>query len=77
MLILLFLIIFADLSLGNFRQQSQSQSSQQSSKEKNHHANYNNPQDITTTNPFHFYTNPKWYESYFDPIIPRNVSLKI
>lgn len=65
-----------DLSLGSFRQSqlSQLQATQQSSKEKNHHGNYNNLQDITTTNPFHFYTNPKWYESYFDPIIPRNVS---
>ncbi|KAL7019645.1 hypothetical protein ACKWTF_011189 [Chironomus riparius] len=58
---------FLDLSLGSFRQQN-------GSKEKNHHGNYNNLHDITTTNPFHFYTNPKWYESYFDPIIPRNVT---
>lgn len=53
-----------DLSLGSFR----------NGKEKIHRGNHNNLHDITTTNPFHFYTNPKWYESYFDPIIPRNVS---
>lgn len=66
----LFLFLFSslshltDLSLGSFR----------NGKEKVHRGNHNNLHDITTTNPFHFYTNPKWYESYFDPIIPRNVS---
>lgn len=54
-----------DLSLGSFRK----------GKDKIHHGSHNNLHDVTTTtNPFHFYTNPKWYESYFDPIIPRNVS---
>lgn len=54
-----------DLSLGSFRK----------GKDKIHHGNHNNLHDVTSTiNPFHFYTNPKWYESYFDPIIPRNVS---
>ena len=53
-----------DSSLGSFRNEN----------DKNHRGNYNNLHDITTTNPFHFYTNPKWYESYFDPVIPRNIT---
>jgi hypothetical protein len=57
--------LVSDLSLGSFRK----------GKDKIHHGSHNNLHDVTTTtNPFHFYTNPKWYESYFDPIIPRNVS---
>ncbi|CAO1420343.1 unnamed protein product [Diamesa hyperborea] len=55
---------FLDSSLGSFRNDN----------DKNHRGNYNNLHDITTTNPFHFYTNPKWYESYFDPVIPRNIT---
>jgi hypothetical protein len=48
----------ADLSLGSYRE------------------NKNRGDNITTNaiNQFHFYTNPKWYESYFDPLIPRNVT---
>ncbi|CAO1439875.1 unnamed protein product, partial [Diamesa tonsa] len=38
--------------------------------ERNQHEN----NEITTTNPSHFNTNPKWYESYFDPVIPTNVT---
>lgn len=56
--------LFLDSSLGSFRNDN----------DKNHRGNYNNLHDITTTNPFHFYTNPKWYESYFDPVIPRNIT---
>jgi hypothetical protein len=49
-----------DLSLGSYREH----------KSRDH----NNLHDTSTANPFHFYTNPKWYESYFDPLIPRNVT---
>lgn len=64
-LIFFFFSCYSDLSLGSFRK----------GKDKIHHGSHNNLHDVTTTtNPFHFYTNPKWYESYFDPIIPRNVS---
>lgn len=50
-----------DSSLGSYREQKNRE-------------NHNNVHELTTANPFHFYTHPKWYESYFDPIIPRNVT---
>ncbi|CAO1438574.1 unnamed protein product [Diamesa serratosioi] len=60
--IYLLIIVFncVDLSLSSIRSEN----------EKNQHEN----NEITTTNPSHFNTNPKWYESYFDPVIPTNVT---
>ena len=57
---IIFRNLSTDLSLSSIRNEN----------EKNQHEN----NEITTTNLSHFNTNPKWYESYFDPVIPTNVT---